>query len=128
MRHPGAIRDLSVKCRRARGTLPFGTGRSCAAGYAIPSFRLFGFGRRASIVCQAISKTIAGGETSVLDPGGFGALSITKSISITNEGVGDSRAGRQPGGNHRRRAQRNCCQRSVQDDRAAALNRSTSRR
>src|SRR6266481_10190915 len=30
----------------------------------------------------AISKTAAGGEISVLDPGGFGALTITKSITI----------------------------------------------
>jgi hypothetical protein len=30
----------------------------------------------------AISKTAAGGEISVLDPGGFGAITITKSISI----------------------------------------------
>jgi hypothetical protein len=30
----------------------------------------------------AISKTAAGGEISVLDPGGFGAVTITKSISI----------------------------------------------
>src|SRR6201994_118267 len=38
----------------------------------------------------AISKTAAGGEISVLDPGGFGAVTITKSISITNDGVGES--------------------------------------
>ena len=34
----------------------------------------------------AISKTAAGGEISVLDPGGYGALTITKSISIVSEG------------------------------------------
>jgi hypothetical protein len=34
----------------------------------------------------AISKTAAGGEISVLDPGGYGAVTITKSISIVNEG------------------------------------------
>ncbi|KQY51749.1 right-handed parallel beta-helix repeat-containing protein [Lysobacter sp. Root494] len=34
----------------------------------------------------AISKTAAGGEISVLDPGGYGAVTITKSITITNEG------------------------------------------
>ena len=34
----------------------------------------------------AISKTAAGGEISVLDPGGFGAVTITKSISIVSEG------------------------------------------
>src|SRR5579871_4492376 len=30
----------------------------------------------------AISKTAAGGEINCLDPGGFGALTITKSITI----------------------------------------------
>ncbi len=34
----------------------------------------------------AISKTAAGGEISVLDPGGFGAVTITKSITINNVG------------------------------------------
>lgn len=37
----------------------------------------------------AISKTAAGGEISVLDPGGFGAINITKSITINGtEGAG----------------------------------------
>lgn len=35
----------------------------------------------------AISKTAAGGEINVLDPGGFGAVTITKSISIEADGV-----------------------------------------
>jgi hypothetical protein len=35
----------------------------------------------------AISKTAVGGEIDVLDPGGFGALTITKSISIEADGV-----------------------------------------
>jgi len=35
----------------------------------------------------AISKTAAGGEIDVLDPGGFGAVSITKSIAIENDGA-----------------------------------------
>lgn len=34
----------------------------------------------------AISKTAAGGEISVLDPGGFGAVTITKSISLVSDG------------------------------------------
>src|SRR5215203_36938 len=34
----------------------------------------------------AISKTAASGEISVLDPGGFGAVTITKSISIVSRG------------------------------------------
>ena len=34
----------------------------------------------------AISKTAAGGEINVLDPGGFGAVTITKSITISSDG------------------------------------------
>ena len=35
----------------------------------------------------AISKTAAGGEISVMDPGGFGAVTITKSMSLVAEGT-----------------------------------------
>ncbi|HET8585578.1 MAG TPA: right-handed parallel beta-helix repeat-containing protein [Casimicrobiaceae bacterium] len=35
----------------------------------------------------AISKTAAGGEINALDPGGFGAVTITKSITITGDGT-----------------------------------------
>lgn len=35
----------------------------------------------------AISKTAAGGEISVLDPGGFGAVTITKSMTINGDGT-----------------------------------------
>jgi hypothetical protein len=35
----------------------------------------------------AISKTAAGGEISVLDPGGFGAVTITKSITLNGDGT-----------------------------------------
>src|SRR6185295_19483173 len=35
----------------------------------------------------AISKTAAKGEISVLDPGGFGAVTITKSITINGDGT-----------------------------------------
>lgn len=35
----------------------------------------------------AISKTATGGEISVLDPGGFGAVTITKAISIVGDGT-----------------------------------------
>jgi hypothetical protein len=38
----------------------------------------------------AISKTLAGGEISVLDPGGFGAVTITKSISLINDFTGEA--------------------------------------
>src|SRR5690242_21687894 len=35
----------------------------------------------------AISKTAAAGEISVLDPGGFGAVTITKAITINGDGT-----------------------------------------
>ncbi len=35
----------------------------------------------------AISKTAAGGEISALDPGGYGAVTITKSITISGDGT-----------------------------------------
>lgn len=38
----------------------------------------------------AISKTAAFGEINVLDPAGFGGVTITKSISIVNEGMGEA--------------------------------------
>jgi hypothetical protein len=38
----------------------------------------------------AISKTAAGGEISVLDPGGFGAVTVTKSISIVSDYSGEA--------------------------------------
>src|SRR6201993_2892138 len=38
----------------------------------------------------AISKTAAGGEIDVLDPGGFGAVTITKSITLAAEGTGEA--------------------------------------
>ena len=38
----------------------------------------------------AISKTSTAGEIDVLDPGGFGAVTITKSISIYDDGVGEA--------------------------------------
>ena len=38
----------------------------------------------------AIAKTAAGGEISVLDPAGFGAVTITKSVTIDGGGIGGS--------------------------------------
>ena len=38
----------------------------------------------------AISKTAAGGEISVLDPGGYGAVTITKAISLINDYSGEA--------------------------------------
>jgi hypothetical protein len=39
---------------------------------------------------QALSQTNAGGEVTILDPGGYGAVTINKSISIVNDGVGEA--------------------------------------
>src|SRR5215470_10395168 len=36
----------------------------------------------------AHDKTLAKGEITVLDPGGYGAVTIGKTITITNDGVG----------------------------------------
>ena len=38
----------------------------------------------------AISKTAAGGSINTLDPGGFGAVTITKSMTISHEGTGEA--------------------------------------
>jgi hypothetical protein len=37
----------------------------------------------------AISKTAAGGEIDTLDPGGFGAVTVVKAITLADEGVGE---------------------------------------
>jgi len=39
---------------------------------------------------RAHDQTLADGEVTVLDPGGYGPLTITKSISIVNDGVGEA--------------------------------------
>jgi hypothetical protein len=39
---------------------------------------------------QALSQTNAGGEITVLDAAGYGAVTITKSVSIINDGVGEA--------------------------------------
>lgn len=38
----------------------------------------------------ALTKTAAGGEISTLDPAGYGAVKIDRSISITNDGAGEA--------------------------------------
>ena len=38
----------------------------------------------------AHDSTLANGEITVLDPGGYGAVEITKAISIVNDGVGEA--------------------------------------
>jgi hypothetical protein len=39
---------------------------------------------------QALTQTNAGGEITILDPAGYGAVNITKSVSIINDGVGEA--------------------------------------
>lgn len=39
---------------------------------------------------RAHDNALPGGEITVLDPGGYGAVRITKTISITNDGVGEA--------------------------------------
>src|SRR5262249_9780070 len=41
---------------------------------------------------RAHNQTLATGEITVLDPGGYGAVPITKTISIINDGVGEAGA------------------------------------
>jgi hypothetical protein len=38
----------------------------------------------------AISKTAIGGEIDTLDPGGFGAVTVVKAITLANEGIGEA--------------------------------------
>ncbi len=45
----------------------------------------------------ALSQTAAGGEIDVLDPGGYGAVTITKAVSIVNDGVGVAAIGASSG-------------------------------
>jgi hypothetical protein len=39
---------------------------------------------------QAITQTNAGGEITILDPAGYGPVTITKAMSIVNDGVGEA--------------------------------------
>src|SRR5262245_44935120 len=39
---------------------------------------------------KAHDETNSGGEISLLDPGGYGTVTITKAISIVNDGVGST--------------------------------------
>src|SRR5262249_61113614 len=39
---------------------------------------------------RAHDNTLTGGEITVLDSGGYGAVTITKTIAITNDGVGEA--------------------------------------
>jgi hypothetical protein len=39
---------------------------------------------------QALTQTSAGGEITVLDPAGYGAVTINKAVSIVNDGVGEA--------------------------------------
>jgi hypothetical protein len=39
---------------------------------------------------QALTQTSAGGEITILDPAGYGAVTINKAVSIVNDGVGEA--------------------------------------
>jgi hypothetical protein len=39
---------------------------------------------------QALTQTSAGGEITILDPAGYGSVTINKSVSIINDGVGEA--------------------------------------
>src|SRR5262249_46486056 len=39
---------------------------------------------------KAHDSTLAAGEVTVLDPGGYGALTIAKAISVINDGIGEA--------------------------------------
>src|SRR5262249_30059071 len=39
---------------------------------------------------QALTQTNAGGEITILDPAGYGPVTITKAVSIVNDGVGEA--------------------------------------
>jgi hypothetical protein len=49
-----------------------------------------GVGSPCRTFAYAITQTGAGGEITVLDPAGYGAVAITKSASIINDGVGEA--------------------------------------
>lgn len=40
-------------------------------------------------ISQALTLTASGGDITVLDPGGYGSFSVTRSVNITNDGVGE---------------------------------------
>jgi hypothetical protein len=40
-------------------------------------------------IAQALTLTASGGDITMLDPGGYGSFSVTKSVNITNDGVGE---------------------------------------
>ncbi|MGH6858355.1 MAG: hypothetical protein ACRECP_12170 [Methylocella sp.] len=72
---------LSVAPAEAQASRTFVSGKGVDSGtcaYAAPC-RSFGF---------ALTQTNAFGEIDVLDPAGYGAVTINKSISIVNDGVG----------------------------------------
>lgn len=41
-------------------------------------------------IAQALNLTNSGGDVTILDPGGYGPFGITKSVNITNDGIGEA--------------------------------------
>ena len=81
---------LSAAPAQAGPNRTFVSGKGTDSGtcaYAAPC-RTFAF---------ALTQTAAGGEIDVLDPAGYGAVTITKAISIVNDGVGVAAIGASSG-------------------------------
>src|SRR5690349_18799631 len=93
-RKTGGMKEMQMNCSqrffRSLGVVGFVLTASSAYGQATRTW-VSGVGDDANpcsrtAPCKtfagAISKTAAGGEIDVLDPGGFGGVSITKAITI----------------------------------------------
>jgi hypothetical protein len=79
----GALLALGLSAAPAQAgsnrTWVSGKGTDSGACALVTPCRTFAF---------ALTQTAAGGEIDVLDPAGYGAVTITKAISIVNDGVG----------------------------------------
>jgi Right handed beta helix region len=87
-RGSSALGLVAAPAQAANRTFVSGKGTdSGACAFAAPC-RTFAF---------ALTQTAAGGEIDVLDPGGYGMVTITKAISIVNDGVGAATIGASSG-------------------------------
>ncbi len=93
------IKIASLSSRRGASRLrPFrraGAGADWQTGLLFPEGQTDATARRllsgyspCRTFAVALIRTSAGGEIDVLDPAGYGAVNITQSISIVNDGVG----------------------------------------
>jgi hypothetical protein len=87
-----AIAGALLACGLSAAPAQAGPNRTCVSGHGTDSggcalvapCRTFAF---------ALTQTAAGGEIDVLDPAGYGQVTITKAISIVNDGVGTAAIG-----------------------------------